>query len=66
MRERPAVGVSGEAKSASPVSGAGSSNLRDLFSPNGSTVADDCWGVVAAILNVDEIEMGIAGEDNVP
>jgi hypothetical protein len=62
MRERPAVGVSGEAKNPNPVSGAGSP-ISAICSPNGSTVADDCWGVVAGILNVDEIEMSLARKD---
>jgi hypothetical protein len=55
MRERPAVGVSGEAKNPNPVSGTGSSTLRGLFHPNASTVAHDCCGMVAGILNLDEI-----------
>jgi hypothetical protein len=55
-------GASGEAKNPSPVSGAGSP-ISAICSPNGSTVADDCWGVVAGILNVDEIEMSLARKD---
>jgi hypothetical protein len=61
MRERPAVGVSGEAKNPNPVSGAGSSTLRGLFHPNASTVAHDCCGMVAGILNLDEILDEIEG-----
>ena len=57
IRERPAAGVSGEAKNPSPVSGASSSSLRGLFHPNGDTVTQDCWAGVAGILNLDEIRV---------
>ena len=48
-------GGSGEAKNPSPVSGASSSDLRGLFHPNASTLADHYCAVVAGMLNLREM-----------
>ncbi|MGA8198826.1 MAG: hypothetical protein WB814_02100, partial [Candidatus Sulfotelmatobacter sp.] len=53
------AGFTGEKKNPSPVYGAGSSVSVVCSTPNAGSLAEDCYAMVSAMLNVDEIETGL-------